>query len=177
MYDTLFANPQVLANDWMTGAGVTPQGSGGLYDVYQQLSQVMPPLWYLSQTGGAGGGSEADLGQFLDFADAFMNQMSTPGGGAIDPSVIGNLFNAERDVAAGRMLNDPEASPEQQAQRLLGLMSAGMSGMAPGAASGYMGDMQALANAWLGNQARAGKGQGGTFQSHLSRKVSPDLFR
>lgn len=172
-YPDLWTNPEVLAGDWMGGQGITPQGGGGMWKVYSDLAQVMPQLFQLTQ--GTGGPKGATFASFLDYANQFLNQYSTPGAGTVSPSVVGNLFTAGDNSPLGAMLNNPQLDPAQQANLLLGLMGAGLATSMPGAtAGGYLGNAEAMAQQWMGEKA---KGKGGTFQDYLASQGYADLFR
>lgn len=173
-YPDLWSNPDVLAADWMGQNGITPQGGGGMWKVYQDLSQVMPQLFMLTQ--GMGNPDQASFASFLDYANQFMNQYSTPGAGTVSPNVVGNLFSAGGNSPLGAMLNNPDLDPSQQANLLLGLLGGGLATSMPGAAaSGYTGQADALSKQWMAQQAKGGKG--GSFADYLQQNGFADLFK
>lgn len=172
MYPDLYANPDWMANDWMRGQGIDPLASGGMGKVYDDLAQIIPQLWMLTQ--GTGGPQHNEYGGFLDFAGQMLNQYSTPGAGVISPSVISNLFNAPQGSTLNAMLNNPSADPTQQMNTLLGLIGGGLATGMPGPIAGaYMGQAEQMGQDWASGKA---KGQGGTFADYLKNQGFADLF-
>lgn len=175
-FPDLYTNPEVLASAWMGGKGIDPQTSGGMHKVYQDLAQVMPQLFQLTQ--GGGGFDQAGFASFIDFANQFLNQYSTPGGGVISPSAVGNIFSAGDNSALGMMLNNPSLDPSQQANLLLGLVGGGLATSVPGAlASAAMGNAEAMAGDWMAQQAQARPGRETSFTDFLRQNGFDQLFR
>ena len=172
-YPNAVANPEVLAGNWMGSQGITPQGGGGSWAVYQDLARNMPQLFYLTQ--GQNGTEGLSMASFLDYANQYLNQMSTPGAGTISPNAAGSLFNSSLDTPLGKMLNNPDLDPEQQASLLLSLLDSAVgSSLMPGVASAYMGEANAKAQQWADQKYQ---GKGGTFQDYLANSGFADLFR
>lgn len=175
-FPDLYTNPEVLAAAWMGQNGTSPQQGGGMYKVYSDLAQVMPQLFQLTQ--GGGGFDEAGFASFIDFANQFLNQYSTPGGGVISPSAVGNMFSAGDNSALGMMLNNPSLDPAQQSNLALGLIGGGLATSVPGAlASAAMGNAEALAGQWMAQQAQSRPGQETTFTDFLRQNGFDQLFR
>lgn len=174
MYPNAFQNPEVLAGNWMGSQGITPQGGGGMWSVYNDLAREMPQLFYLTQ--GMGGNADAlSYASFLDYAGQFLNQYSTPGGGTIAPSAVLNLLGAGGDSQLGMILNNPDLDPEQQAGLLLSMMESVLStSLTPLAASAAMGNANASAQQWADQKYQ---GRGGTFQEFLNSSGLMDMFR
>jgi hypothetical protein len=178
--ETLFANPQLLGQQFLENAGLDPMSGGGMYAVYDQLAQTLPSLFYLTQ-GGTTDPDMTNMGRFADYAEHVLNQMSTPGGGVLSSDVLANLFGdmtgaGGHPTGLGYILNDPGATATTQAQRLLGIASAGLSGLAPGIASGMMSYLQSLADQWV-REGGHGELRGGTFADFLDSKGVDELFR
>lgn len=176
-YPDLFSNPDLLAQKWGDMAGLTPQNGGGMQKVYQDLANVMPQLFFLTQGANGNQASDVEYARFLDFAESFLNGMSTPGGGNISSDVIGNIFSAGGDSPLSKFLNNPNLDTAQQMSNLLGLVGGGLSTSMPGAmASAYAGDAEQLAKQWYNQQASSAPGQSTSLVDYLRQQGFGDLF-
>ncbi len=172
-YPDLYANPDVLATDWMSQNGINAGNAGGQLKVFNDLAAAMPQLFFLTQ--GAGGDlKNSSYANFLDYAQQFMDLYSTPGGGTISPDAIGNIFNNDPNSGLSKLLNDPSADTGQQINTLMGLLGGGLATSMPGAiASSVMGSAEQLAKEF---QAMKYKGGTGTFADYLKSKGFDQQF-
>jgi hypothetical protein len=174
----IFSNPETLATSWLQGQGVDPLAGGGLPAVYQDLAQILPQLFVLTQGGQGGPGSAAGVGvnSFLDYVNQFLNQYSTPGSGTVSANVIGNLFGGagQQGSLISNIVNDPSADPSQQADALLGLLGSGLGASLPGPiANAYLHQAQAMGQQFANKQWQGGKG---TFADYLKNNGFADIF-
>lgn len=172
----IFSNPETLATSWLQGQGVDPLKGGGLPAVYQDLAQLLPQLFVLTQGTQGGQGSAAGVGinSFLDYVNQFLNQYSQPGSGTVSPDIINNLFSNGDNSLLSNILNDPSADPSQQADALLGMLGAGLGASLPGPiANAYLHQAQAMGQQFANNQWKGGKG---TFADLLKDNGFADIF-
>lgn len=169
----VFANPEVAATQFMRNQGMDPMRGGGMTKVMNDLAQVMPDLFFLTQgTGVKGAGMGLGAPSFLDFAGQFLNGQSTPGGGFVSPDIIGNLFG-KQDSPLNAFLNDPNADAATQISRLIGMMGAGLqTTIPPQILQAILGTAQQSGTDYMADQA-TGK-RGGTFADALKKGTSID---
>lgn len=170
----VFANPEIASNQFMRNQGMDPLRGGGMTKVMNDLAAVMPDLFFLTQGNRVGGALEG-LGapSFLDFAGEFLNNMGTPGGGYIAPSVTANLFS-KADSPLQAFLNDPNADTATQINRLLGMMGAGLqTTIPPQILAAVMGQAQQAGTDFMTDLSQ-GNQRGSTFADALRRGTSID---
>lgn len=176
-YPDLFSNPDLLAGKWLDQVGMNPQAGGGMQKVYEDLANVMPQLFFLTQGAEGNQASDVEYARFLDFAESFLGGMSTPGSGNISSDVIGNIFSAGGDSPLNKFLNNPNLDTAQQMSNLLGLVGGGLSTSMPGAmASAYAGEAEQLAKDWYNKQASSTPDQATSLVDFLRQAGFGDLF-
>lgn len=160
LYADYVQDPSLAAVKWMENMGIDANRSGGMAAIFDDLANLAPQLFTLTQQGGQAGDEGAGFGSYLDFVDEFLNtygRSADAGGGAFRPDMVGDiLFGGEGynpDSPLGYSLNNPEMSAAEQINNLLGFSSAGLSATMPGnIASAIMQQMNYEAKKWQANQ-------------------------
>lgn len=180
-YEQYRLDPSLAASKWLQNQGYDTTHAGGVTKLISDLAAFAPQLFYLTQ-GGTDNPQQAGNAAYMDFVDNFLTQYTTPGGGTIDPLMVGNtLFggdNISEGSALDALLNAPGMSTAAQINALLGFASAGLStSMGDTVTNALMSVLDQEARDWQANMKLDPNNPDGTLTEYLKNTPTGRYMR